>query len=116
MNVHFSSFADRVKGNRRVVANVRAIGKARPPKGLVYEVDKICDKDVQDGVVHYLVRWKGYRKKSWNCASFTDRCEDAIQDYEVRALRGKGGPRHKKAIASRVLETGDDRDETCVVC
>ena len=52
-----------------------------------YVVEKICDKRVDnDGKVHYLLKWKGWPKPTWEPEENCD-CEDLMEKFEMELLK-----------------------------
>jgi hypothetical protein len=48
-----------------------------------YEVEIIVDKKIEDDVLHYHVKWKGYSAKTWEPESNLH-CPALIRAFEAR--------------------------------
>lgn len=75
-----------------------------------YEVEKLLSRKSIAGVFHYLVKWKNYRRSSWE--PYYNIGQDLLRQFE--------GERYERQVAQRQqrynkrcfkMETGLDYDE-----
>lgn len=49
-----------------------------------YEVDKILDKNIRDGIVVYRIQWKGFpsSEATWEPIDNLQKCKDIVIEFE----------------------------------
>uniref|UniRef100_A0A915DU22 Chromo domain-containing protein n=1 Tax=Ditylenchus dipsaci TaxID=166011 RepID=A0A915DU22_9BILA len=55
----------------------------------LYEVEDILDSRTKDGVLEYEVKWKGYKKTSWEPEESLVECQDVVRFFEERVKKEK---------------------------
>lgn len=59
-----------------------------------FKVDAILGKKTKNGIIHYLIKWSGYKKKTWE--PFFNVGSDLICDFEEQRRRRQQEARVKR--------------------
>ena len=86
-----------------------------------YEVENIISHVVDDGVTFYEVKWKGYKKPTWEPETNLVGCDELLADYKKAHVkqqpkgkqqkRGRGRPKTVTAVRRKLQTRADEQDK-----
>ena len=79
-----------------------------------YEIEKIIDKRLKNGILEYKVKWLGYddSHSSWEPLSNLENAKDAIKDYEnERKNKKKNFENINEYLKGKIIEKENIKNE-----